>query len=101
MRSFERDLVLGVVTEMSVACVPSWHQQSPASDHLRVSTHSRRVSPEVWSGEILKSVMRSFLRSRSLELEFVELEVDTDAVEAVVDRVESKSSGWQMLLTGM
>jgi hypothetical protein len=55
---FDRALVLGVVTEiLVVACLPSWYQQSPVRDHLRVSTNSWRASPDVESGEIFRLVI--------------------------------------------
>jgi hypothetical protein len=95
IKSLERDAVLGVVARMSVACLPSWHQQSPANDHFRVRTHSRSASPDVGSGETFRSVIRSLLRSLSSFLEKVELVLDSVVEAAVVgvDMVEKASSG--------
>jgi hypothetical protein len=64
-----------VVVVISVAWMPLWHQQSPANDHFRFSTHSRSALPDVGRGAIFASVIQSLLLSRSSDAESVELEL--------------------------
>jgi hypothetical protein len=84
-KSFERDFMLSVVNLMPVAGMPLWHQQLPARDHFKLSTHSQRGSPDVGKGPILRSFNLPLLGG-SLE----------PALKAtVVDIVDKESSGAQ------